>query len=117
MIRFDPAFRIGVLHQEIALVLHHASIWSRLARVDLVVDTGSNGPHTPGALHTWDLAIDLTTEGRHNSDIEQLFGYLARILPLDYEVVHERDCVCVALDARRRPSLLVPMFAQPPAKA
>lgn len=116
MVRFESTFRIGVLHQEIALVLHHASIWSRLSQVDLVVDAGSNGPHKAGTLHPWDLALDLTTEGRHVSDLEQLFGYLARILPLDYEVALVPGHVCVAFDSHRRPALLVPMFAQPPVR-
>lgn len=115
MLRFEPTFRIGVLHVEIAVILHHASIWSRLAKVDLVVNSGSDGTHGKGTLHPWDLAVDLDTEGDRPADTEQLYGYLARILPLDYDVILEKDHVHVEFDARRRPAFLIPSFAQPPA--
>ncbi len=65
-------------------------------------------------MHPWDLALDLDTEGDRFSDTEQLYGYLARILSLDYDVLLEKDHVHVEWDTRRRPALLVPMFAQPP---
>ncbi len=115
MVRFSPTFRLGVLHLEIALVLHHASLWSRLAGVDLVVNCGSNGTHTPGTLHPWDLALDLDTDGDRAVDTAQLHGYLARILPRDYDVVLETDHVHVEFDPHRKPTPLTPAFAQPPA--
>jgi hypothetical protein len=115
MIRFEPNFRLGVLHMETALVLHHASLWSRLAGVDLVVNCGSNGAHNPGTLHPWDLALDLDTEGDRFADTEQLHGYLARILSPEYDVVLEKDHVHVEFDPHRKPAVMDPMFAQPPA--
>jgi hypothetical protein len=114
MLRFEPTFRIGVLHEEMARVLHHASVWARLARVDLVVNCGSNGTHNPGTLHPWDLALDLDTEGDKFHDTEQLHGYLARILPVEYDVVLEKDHVHVEYDPHRKPAVMDPMFAQPP---
>jgi hypothetical protein len=117
MMRFEPSFRLGVLHQEIAIVLHHASIWSRLANVDLVVNCGSNGKHNPGTLHPWDLALDLDTEGDRLADTQQLYGYLARVLGVAYDVILESDHVHVEYDPHRKPAPLTPTFAQPPQPA
>jgi hypothetical protein len=113
MVRFEPTFRLGVLHIETALVLHHASIWSRLAGIDLVVNAGSDGAHRAGSLHPWDLALDLDTEGDRPDDIEQLHGYLARILPFEFDVVLEVDHVHVEYDPHRKPLPLEPRFRQP----
>lgn len=110
MIRFEPHFRLHVLHMELAIVLHHASVWSNVARVDVVVNAGSNGQHSPGSLHAWNLALDLDTEGDRRADTEQLAGYLARILPAGYDVVPEPTHVHVEWDPHRRPPVMEPSF-------
>jgi len=115
MIRFEPNFRLRVLHHEMAIVLHHASIWSEVNRVGLVVNHGNEGVHKNGSLHPWDLALDLDTEGDRFSDTEQLYAYLARILPGAYDVLLERDHVHVEFDPHRRPPALEPAAATPAA--
>ena len=111
MIRFEPRFRLPVLHMEMALVLHHASTWSEIAKVGLVVNSGGDGTHNPGSLHPWGLALDLDVEGDTFAATEQLYGYLARILPGAYDVVLERTHVHVEFDPHRRPPRLDPAFS------
>lgn len=110
MLRFEPNFRLPLLHMEIALVLHHASTWGAIQRVDLVVNHGGDGAHGDGSLHPWGLALDLDTEGDRFEHVEQLAGYLARILPGSYDVVLERTHVHVEFDPHRRPPQLAPAF-------
>lgn len=114
MMRFEPDFRLHVLHLELALVLHHASLWSLLTRIDVVVNHGADGTHKPGSLHGWNLALDLDTEGDRVSNTEHLAGYLARMLGPGYDVVLEPTHVHVEWDAHRRPP---PLEANFPAAA
>ena len=109
MISFLPTFRLNILHLEIALVIHHASVWSNLARVDVEINYGADGTHSANTLHAWDLALDLDTVGDKASDTAQLAGYLARVLPAGYDVLNEGDHVHVEWDPKRQPPALSPM--------
>lgn len=104
MLRFDPDFRIHVLPVELAVILHHASVWSAVQRIGVVVVAGANGQHGPDSLHAWSLALDLDTDSDHAVDLALLGGYLARILPAGYDVAARPGHVHVAWDPGRRPA-------------
>jgi len=108
MLRFEPNVRINYLGNDLSLVLHHASVWALLTGIGVVVNSMADGAHNPGSLHPWGLGIDLDTEGDRAADLRQLFGYLARVLPRDYDVVLERDHVHVERDHRRAPAPIEP---------
>ncbi|MGB2711036.1 MAG: hypothetical protein WBC33_05920 [Conexibacter sp.] len=115
MMRFEPNFRLHILQLEIAVVLHHASLWSLLRGVGLVVNHGSDGTHKAGSLHGWNLALDLDTEGDRRDETAHLAGYLARILGPGYDVVFEGTHCHVEWDPHRAPPVLEANFPAAPA--
>jgi hypothetical protein len=117
MITFRAGIQFHIFRLEIALAIHHASIWSELAGVGVDVNSGADRAHGPNSLHAWDLAIDLDTARDKIEDLRQLHGYLSRNLPPQYDVVLERDHVHVEWDARRGPAPLTPTYQDPLAPA
>lgn len=115
MLRFEASFRVGVLNHEIALVLHHASIWSQLHGVDLVVHPAYDGARAEDATPSRDHALALVAEGQLLADAVRLYSYLAWILPAKLDVFVDKDRVRVWYDPHRRPAWPLPAFAQPPA--
>jgi hypothetical protein len=103
MVRFDSGFAIGVLHQEIAFVLHHVSIWSWVSHVDVVVDGGRGPLARPGVNHPRDLAVVFSTIGDLAKDVLDLWSFLARILPPHYDVVLGDDHVLVEFNPAAKP--------------
>ena len=101
MLRFEPNVRIDYLGDDMSLVLHHASVWALLTGIGVVVNSMADGRHNPGSLHPWGLGVDLDTEGDRAADLKQLHGYLARVLPTDYDVLLESDHVHVERDNHR----------------
>ncbi len=102
MLPWAPNVRVHYFSEPIARVLHLASVWALVARVGVVVNSMNDRAHGPNSLHGWDLAIDLDTADDRSVDLAQLHGYLARHLPLDYDVVLETDHVHVEWDVKRR---------------
>jgi hypothetical protein len=110
VIRFGANVYARVFRQEIALILHHASVWSELAGV--AVDVPELGENMGGAatLHAWDLAVDLVPRSDNADHAAALAGYLARVLDPAYGVIHERDHIHVEWDARRKPPAIGPAY-------
>lgn len=113
MIRWKAGVYAHVLRLEVALALHHASVWSEIADVGVVVNALADSAHGANSLHAWDLAVDLDTDGDRLSHLAQLCGYLARILPPGYDVVLENDHVHVEWDVKRHPPAVAPAIAHP----
>ena len=101
MLRFEPNVRITYLDNDMSLVLHHASVWSLLTGIGVVINSMSDGVHNPGSLHPWGLGIDLDTEGDQPADLIQLAEYFKRVLPDGYDVIAEPDHVHVERDVHR----------------
>lgn len=104
MIRWKAGVYSHVFRLETALALHHASVWSEISGVGVVVNALADSGHNANSLHAWDLAVDLDTDGDRLSSIVSLHGYLARILPPGYDVVLEQDHVHVEWDVKRKPA-------------
>jgi len=58
--------------------------------------------HGATTLHGWSLAVDLGVAGNVVAQLEKLHGFLARYLPLEYDVILERDHVHVEFDTHRK---------------
>jgi hypothetical protein len=114
MIRFGAGVYCHLFRLEIALVLHHASHWAAISGVIVDVNSLADRQHSAGTLHTFDLAVDLDTAGDRREHLVRLHGYLARVLPPEYDVVLEADHVHVEWDARRKPPPMAPGFDPAP---
>lgn len=101
MLRFEPNVRVGFFHSELGRVLEAAAWWSARSRIDVVVNSISDGTHRANSLHYFDLAVDLDTEGDQVGDLRNLHAYLARILDRAYDVLLEGDHVHVEWDVHR----------------
>jgi len=106
MLRFTAGVFSHVFRSELAVVLHHASVWSMLAGVHVDVNALDDKQHGAGTLHGFGLAVDLDTAGDRPIDLARLYGYLARVLLPGYDVVLESDHVHVEWDAHRKPAPL-----------
>lgn len=106
MLRFEPRFCVDVLRMELGIVLHHASHWSILSRLDVVVDAGANGAGAASSADGW--VIDLHPDGDGVSIINaaSLARYLARVVPSGCHVFHIETRVQVDWDPRRRPAVV-----------
>lgn len=113
MIRWKADVFSHVFRLETALALHHASVWSEIAGVGVVVNALADSGHSGNSLHAWDLAVDIDTDGDRLSHLAQLHGYLARILPPGYDVVLENDHVHVEWDVKRKPAPTTPLYEHP----
>lgn len=113
MLRFKEGVYSHRFPLEIALVLHHAAVWSTLTGIGAVVNALADSQHQANSLHAWDLAVDLDTDGDRLAQLLQLHGYLARNLSGEYDVVLEDDHVHVEWDARRRPGPVDPGYEHP----
>ena len=111
MLRFTAGLYCHVFRMEIAIVLHHAAAWSAIAGVPVDVNSLADKVHSEGSLHYWDLAVDLDTAGDRVAHLAQLHGYLARVLPPQYDVIQEPTHVHVEYDTRRKPARLAPLLA------
>ena len=112
MLRFEPNVRVQYLDNDLSLVLHHATVWSLITGIGVVVNSMSDGVHTPGSLHPWGLGIDLDTEGDRPEDLIQLAEYFKRVLPHDYDVVPEQTHVHVERDVHRPRAPVAPVKSE-----
>lgn len=113
MLRWKHGVFCHVFREELARVLHHASVWSEIAGIGVEVNALADSTHGASSLHPWDLAADLDTDGDKPADLAQLHGYLARVLGAEYDVLLEGDHVHVEWDARRKLATLAPAFQHP----
>lgn len=102
MIRFETNVRIGIFSEELGKILRFASVWSERYKIDVVVNSWSDGKHSPTSLHPYDLAVDLDTEGDRPADLKRLHTYLARWAGPQYDVLLESDHIHVEWDSRRQ---------------
>lgn len=113
MLRWKAGVFCHLFRLEVALALHHASAWSEVSGVGVVVNALADSKHSTNSLHAWDLAVDLDTDGDRLSHLAALHGYLARNLPAGYDVVLEGDHVHVEWDAKRGAPPVDPGYAHP----
>ena len=111
MLRFTAGLYCHVFRMEIAIVLHHAAAWATISGVAVDVNSLADKQHSEGSLHYWDLAVDLDTAGDRAAHLAQLGGYLARVLPPQYDVVEEATHVHVEFDTRRKVPRIAPLLA------
>jgi hypothetical protein len=100
MLQFDAGVCCHVFRQEIAVVLHHASTWSAIAGVSVVVIRLGECHNGPTQQLASDLAVDLDVNGSERSELTHLYSYLARTLGRQYAVALEDDRVHVEYFAR-----------------
>ena len=96
MLAFSAGLVVYVFREELALALHHVSVWGELAGTAVEV-TGIAERGRPGAeLEDWDLAVRLTVGGADLELTAGLCAYLARVLPASYVVRGAPEAVEVA---------------------
>lgn len=103
MLRFQPGVEIAYWNPRLNDIFTYASAWGALRGLRVDVNSIDDKTHGAGTLHGWSLAVDLDTEGDRHDDLGRLFGFLARYLPDEYDVVLEKDHVHVECDLGRRP--------------
>lgn len=101
MIQFRDTVRIGYFGEELAHVLHHASIWSLAAGKNVYVYSVADLTHSQGSLHPYSLALDLDVVGNVRDDLEGLYQHLRRFVRAGYDVVFEDNHVHVEFDTHR----------------
>ncbi len=101
MLIWNPGVKCAYFRLEIALAIHHASAWAIAERGTVYVTSMNDREHGARSLHAFDLAVDLGVAGNLAAPLEQLHGYLARVLPAGFDVVLEADHVHVEWDAHR----------------
>jgi hypothetical protein len=106
MLSFKSTVRIVHFTEQLALVLRYAANWAAITKVGVEVNAIDDSEHTASTLHGWSLAIDLDTAGDVIADLERLHGYLARHLPVPFEVLLETDHIHVEWDVHRKKSTL-----------
>lgn len=114
MIRFAPGVQIAYYNSRLSPILEYASVWSLRARIDVDVNSIDDKGHGPRTLHGDSLAVDLDTAGDVFADLVKMHKFLARYLPIEYDVVLEKDHVHVEWDVHRpTPPLAAPQPAPP----
>lgn len=107
MLQFQPTVRIGFFDHQLAEILKHASVWSLQSGKNVVVFSVADLTHSQGSLHPFSLAIDLDVLGNDRKDLESLYQWLRRFLPMPYDVVFENNHVHVEYD-QHRPDAIAP---------
>lgn len=98
MLRFQPGVAVRYYNSRITPILEYASAWGLRAQMYVDVNAIDDKQHGATTLHGYSLAVDLDTDGDRPADLLSLHGWLARYLPLEYDVILERDHVHVEFD-------------------
>lgn len=111
MLRFMPGVQVPYFNPRLSYVLELASIWAIWKRIPVDINALGDRQHSANSLHPWGLAADLDTDGDKPEDLAALYGFLARSLPSDYDVINEGDHVHVEFDPHRKPTAISPPAA------
>jgi len=118
MLRFSPGVQVQYFNSRLTIVLEYASVWGLRARTAVDVNAIDDKQHGAITLHGFSLAVDLDTDGDRLADLKSLHGFLARYLPLEYDVVLEGDHVHVEFDMiSRAPARAKALTSAPPTPA
>lgn len=96
MLVFSAGLVCYVFREELALMLHHASVWGELSGAAVEVTGLAERGRPGGETEYWDLAVRLTAAGADRNLTAALCAYLARVLPTTYAVRDQRDAIEVA---------------------
>jgi hypothetical protein len=96
-------------------VFEYASAWGLRERTWVDVNSIDDKQHGTTTLHSYSLALNLDTDGDRPADLKSLHGWLARYLPLEYDVVLESDHVHIEYDLISRAPNRAKAAAAPPA--
>ena len=115
MLRFQPGVQVQYFTSRMTTIFEYASVWGLRARAFVnvrAIDDTAQGAMT---LHGYSLAIDLDVASDRASDLKSLYGFLARYLPLEYDIVLRHDCVHVEYDLISRAPDRAKQLGGPPA--
>lgn len=115
MLRFQPGVQVKYYNSRLTPIFEYASVWGLRERTYVDVNSIDDKIHGATTLHGFSLAVDLDTDGDRPADLKSLHGFLARYLPLEYDVVLEKDHVHVEYDLISRSPARAKV--QPPAPA
>jgi len=115
MIRFQAGVQVKYYNSRLTPVFEYASAWGLRERTWVDVNSIDDKQHGTTTLHGFSLAVDLDVDGDRPADLKALHGFLARYLPLEYDVVLEVDHVHIEYDLISRAPQRAKTIASPPA--
>lgn len=108
MLLFNAGVQIAFYTPRLGDPFAYACVWSLRERIDVYVTSIDDRQHGPNTLHGFSLAVDFGVAGNRMDQLERLHGFFARYLPLDYDVILERDHVHVEYDTHRKTAPIAP---------
>jgi hypothetical protein len=101
MIRFAPEVRVHAWTWQLNDLFAAASTWALREQRIVVVTSIDDSAHGAPTLHGFGLAVDLDTEGSSPRPLDELYVFLARLLPPPWVLVLELDHLHVEWDAQQ----------------
>lgn len=119
MIHFKPEVEIHWFSWQLFEVLLNASMWTNRTGINAHVSSVDDGSHPGSAGNTTDhglsLAVDINVDSLKPADLENLYQYLRKLMPRDFDVIAETDHVHIQWDIHR-PEQRIKNEPTPPVK-
>lgn len=105
MIHFKQEVEIRSFSYALMPIFINASMWSDRTGISVHISSIDDGAHPGSTTNTTDhglsLAVDMNVDTLKPADLENLYQYLRKTMPRDYDVIAETDHVHIQWDVHR----------------